>query len=77
MRQIGAEREHHREREEPLQNRKEKWINNIKEDSEKSGVEQRGANSVAQNDAERGEYPIGEGRQTMAAKYTERWKIMQ
>ena len=35
------------------------------------------ARSVLQNDAERGEYPIREGRQTTAAKYTGLWKIMR
>ena len=45
-------------------------------ESEKISVEQRGASDVVQNNAEKGEHHIGEGRQTTAAKYTEGWKIM-
>ena len=43
---IGAEREHPGEREETLQKRKEKCSENIREESEKSSVEQSGASSV-------------------------------
>ena len=77
MWQIGAEREHHVEREETFQNRKEKCSEKNRAESEKSGVEQSRANCVVQNDAKQGEGPIGEGRQTMTAKYTERWNIIQ
>ena len=75
-RQIGAKREHHGEREEPCQKRK-KFSEKIRAESEKISVEQSGASSVVQKDAEQGEDPIGEGRQTTAEKYTERWNIMQ
>ena len=75
--QIGVDIEHHGEREESCQKRKERRSENIRADSEKSSVNQRGARSVEQNGADRGEDPIGEGRQTTAAKYTELWKIMQ
>ena len=54
-------------------NRSEK----IRAESKKISADQSGARSVVQNDAERGEDPIREGRQTAAAKYTGRWKIMQ
>ena len=40
-------------------------------------MDQIGTSSVVQNDSEHGEDPIGEGRQTTAAKYMEQWKIMQ
>ena len=43
----------------------------------KISVKQRVASSVVQNNVDTGEYPIGEGRKTTAAKYTELWKIMQ
>ena len=76
-RQIGAEQEHHREREDLQQKRKERCSENIRSESGKISVEQRGEISVVQNDVEGGEDPIREGRQTAAAKYTERWKIMQ
>ena len=58
-RNIGAEREHHIEREEPCQYRKVKCNEKIRAESEKSSVEQSGASIVIQNDAEQGEYPIG------------------
>ena len=45
-RQIGAEREHHGERENPCQMRKEKRSKKIRAESEKSGVEHSGASSV-------------------------------
>ena len=51
MRQIGAEREHHGEREEPFQKRKEKRSENIRSESEKISVEKSGASSVVQKDA--------------------------
>ena len=76
MRQIGPEREHHREREEPCQKIKEKYSERIRVEIEKSSVEQSVISSAIQNNTEQGEYPIREGRQTMATKYTERWKIM-
>ena len=57
-RQIKDEREHHREREEPCQNRIEKHSEKIRVDSEKISAEQIGAISVVQKDAEQGEYPI-------------------
>ena len=75
--QIGAEQEHHGEREEPCQNRKEKRSEKIRAESEKSIVEQIRESSVVQNDADQGEYMIGEGRQTTTEKYTEQWKIMR
>ena len=53
------------------QKRKEKYIENIREESKKISVEQIGANSVVQINAEQGEDTIGEGRQTTTAKYTE------
>ena len=56
-------------------NRKEKRIEKIRLESDKSSVEQSGSSSVLKNDVEKGEYPIGEGRQTMLAKYTELWNI--
>ena len=52
MRQIGAERGHHGERENPCQNIKEECSENISEESEKSSVEQSGASSVVHNNAE-------------------------
>ena len=77
MRQIGAEKEHHGDREEPCQKRKENCSEKIRAESEKSSVEQSGASSVVQNNAEQGEYPIREGRQKTAEKYTGRWNIMR
>ena len=71
------DKEHHGEREEPCQKIKEKRSDNIRAESEKISVDQSGESSVVQNDAEQGEYPTREGRQTMADKYTERWKIMK
>ena len=68
--QIGAECEHHGEREEPFQKRKEKCSEKIRAESEKSSVDQSRASSVVQNDKEQGENPIGEGRQTTLEKYT-------
>ena len=44
-RQIGAEQENHREREEPFQNRKEKCSQKIRVESEKISVGQSGASS--------------------------------
>ena len=73
--QIGAECEHHGEREEQFRKRKEKCSEKIRAESEKSSVDQSRSSSVVNNNAERGEYPTGEGRQTTAAKYTEQWKI--
>ena len=55
---------------------KKKCSEKIRAESEKSSVDQSRASSVVQNDEDRGEYPTGEGRQTTAAKYMERWKIM-
>ena len=55
MRQIRAEREHHGERKEPFQKIKENCSEEIRGESEKSSVDQSGASSVVQNDAERGE----------------------
>ena len=75
-RQIGAEQEHHGEIKEPSQKIKEKCSEKIRGESDESSVDQSVESSVVQNDPEQGEYPIGEGRQTTAAKYTERWKIM-
>ena len=49
----------------------------IRAESEKSSAEHSGESSVVQNDAEWGEDPIQEGRQTTVAKYTGRQKIMQ
>ena len=48
----------------------------IRVESEKSSVNQSVASSAVQNDAERGEDPIREGRQTTASKDTEQWKII-
>ena len=59
MRQIGVEREHHGDIKETCKKRKDKCSENIRAESEKSSVEQSGASSVIQNDAEQGEYPIG------------------
>ena len=73
--QIGAEQEHHTQREDLCQKRKENCSEKIRADSEKISVEQSRAISVAQNSVERGEYPTGEFRQTTEAKYMERWKI--
>ena len=53
-RQIGAKQEHHREREEPCQKRKEKCSENIREESEKSSAEHSVSISIVQNNAERG-----------------------
>ena len=69
--QIGAEQEIHGEREEPCQNKQENCSENIRADSEKSSVEQIVSRNVVQNDADQGEDPTGEGRQTTTAKYTE------
>ena len=77
MQQIGAEQENHGEREETCQNIKEKCSEKIRAESEKISLEQSGTSSVVHNNTDRGEDPIREGRQTMAAKYTERWKIMR
>ena len=52
MRQIGADREYHRKREEPCQKRKEKCSENIRADIGKRGVEQSGEISVVQNNTE-------------------------
>ena len=49
--QIGAEQEHHGEREEPCQNRKEKRSEKIRAESEKSIVEQIRESSVVQKNA--------------------------
>ena len=76
-RQIRVEQEHHGERGDPFQKRKEKCSDKIRQDSEKISVEQSGASSVLQNNTERGVDPIREGRQTTTAKYTERWNIMR
>ena len=76
-RQIGAEQGYHGESEEPCQNRKENCSEKIIAESDKSSVDQSGERSVVQNEIEQGEYSIGEGRQTTAAKYTERWKIIR
>ena len=73
---IGSEQEHHREIEYPCQKRKEKYNENIREESDKIIVEQSRAISVVHNDVERGEYPTGEGRQKTVAKYMERWEII-
>ena len=77
MRQIGAEREYHVEIEELCQRRKEKRSEKIRVESDKISADQSGASYVVQNDVEKGEYPIQEGRQTTAAKYTGIWKIMK
>ena len=77
MWQIRAEQEHRGGREEPCKNRKEKCSEKIRAEGEYSSVDQSRASSVVQNDTERGENPTGEGRQTTAAKYTERWKIIR
>ena len=76
MRQIRAEQEHHGEREEPCQNRKESRSEKIREESDKSSVDQSGSSIIVHNNVERGEDRIREGIQTTAAKYTERWNIM-
>ena len=76
-RQIRVEREHHREREDPCQKRKEERSEKVIADSEKISADLSGASNVVYNDGYRGEDPIIEGRQTMAAKYTRRWKIMR
>ena len=52
MRQIGAEQEHHGERDEPFQNRREKCSENIRKESNKSSAEQIGLSSVVQSDVE-------------------------
>ena len=49
----------------------------IRAESDKSSAEQSGEISVVQKNAEQREYPIREGRQTTAEKYTGRWNIMQ
>ena len=66
---IRAEREHHGEREEQFKKIKENFIEKIREESEKSSLDQNGASSVVQNYKDRGEDLIGEGRQKTAAKY--------
>ena len=53
-RMIGAEREHHGEREEPCQDRKEKCSENIRSKIKKSSVDQSGTSSVVQKNAEWG-----------------------
>ena len=67
--QSGARKSWRERRDVPKE--KEKCSENIRAESEKSIVEQKGARTVVQNNAERGEDPIGEGRQTTAAKDTE------
>ena len=56
-RQIRAEQEHHREREETCKNRKEKRSGKIRAESEKISVEQSRESSVVHNSTEQGEYP--------------------
>ena len=77
MLQIGAEQEHHGEREEQCQKRKEKCSENIRADSEKISVDQSRERSVVQNNADRGEDTNVEGRKTATVKYTERWNIIR
>ena len=74
---IRADQEHHGEREETCQKRKENLSEKIRSESQKSSVEQSRSSSVVQNDAEQGEEQKREGRKTTAAKYTERWKIIR
>ena len=50
--QIVAEREHHGEKEDPCQKRKEKCSEKIRSDIEKSSGENIRESSVLQNDAE-------------------------
>ena len=50
--QIGAEREHHGEREDQFQKRKEKRSEKIRAESEKNSVDKSEAISVVQKDAE-------------------------
>ena len=50
MRQIGEDQEHYGEREEPCQNRKGKFGENIRAEIKKISVEQSRASSVVQND---------------------------
>ena len=57
-RQIRADQEHHVEREELFQNRREKFSKNIRVESERSSVDHIGESSVVQNDAEQVEDPI-------------------
>ena len=66
--QIGAEQEHHVEKEYTFKKRRKKRSEKIKVESEKSSVEQSGASSVVQNNTELGEDPIREGRQITAAE---------
>ena len=47
---------------------KKRFSDKIRVESEKSSVEQSGASGIVQNNAEQGEDPIGEGRQTTAIK---------
>ena len=75
-RQIGAEREHHGEREELFQERREKRSERIRAESEKSSEEQSGASSVVKKNIELVENTSREGRQTMAVKYAGRWNSM-
>ena len=77
MGQIGEELEHHKEREEPCQKRREKRSQKIRAESEKISVDQSGASILLHNYAKRGEDPIREGIQKTTENYTERWKIMQ
>ena len=56
---------------------KKNYSEKIRAEIEKSSLELSRARSLVQNDADQGEDPTREGRQTTAAKYTEQWKIMQ
>ena len=55
MRQIGVEREHQGQREDPCQERSNNNIEKIGSESEKSSADQRKEISVVKNDKERGE----------------------
>ena len=65
-----AEQDHHGEREETCQKRKENCGENIRVEIEKISVEKSVASSVVHNDTDQGEDPIVEGRQKTLAKYT-------
>ena len=65
----------HRERI-PVPKEGKKFSEKIRDESEKSSVEYIVESSVARNNSEQREDPIGEGGQTTAEKYMERWKII-
>ena len=74
---ISEQSENITEREKRRAKIEKKCSEKIRAESEKNSVDQSKSSSVVQNDAERGEYPTVEGRQTIAVKSTEIWKITQ